>query len=72
MVNVFFFDGFLFRLDLVNVASSLSLQRPSATMEFDGEDKGDESYTAEDVEVAASTEPNSSEDEDDVPLAIIQ
>jgi hypothetical protein len=54
------------------VPSSLSLQPPSVTLEFDGEDEGDESYTAKDAEVASSTEANSSEDEDDVPLVIIQ
>ena len=41
-------------------------------MEFAGEDEGGESYNAKDSEVAVSTDPNSSDDEDDVPLAIIQ
>ena len=54
------------------VFSSFSLQCPFSTLEFDGEDDADKSYNAEDAEIAASTEPNSSEEKDDVPLAIIQ
>ena len=58
--------------DEEEVFSSFSLLRPSGTLKFVGEDDGDKSYNAEDAEVAASTEPNSSDDEYDVPPAIIQ
>lgn len=39
-----------------------------ATLEFNGEDEGDETYNSENTD---NTEPNSSDDEADIPLAII-
>jgi hypothetical protein len=51
------------------VPSSIHLQHQ---LESDVEDDEDESYTAEDVDVAVSTEVNSSNDDDNVLLAVIQ